>query len=468
VGADVCPAGSNLAEAVAASLQRHQQFSRHLVVAYSGGLDSTVLLHLLNDLRQRHLFNLSALHVHHGLSPNADAWATHCASICAGLNIPLHIERVQVDARGQGVEAAARHARYRVFADVGAKVVANVVTHSDADGYVKAPVGGHLHTVLLAHHQDDQAETVLLQLARGASLRGMAAMPVLRPLTPEVQLFRPLLAFSRQQLVAFAQANGLRWIEDESNLDTTFSRNRVRHRLMPQLANVMPDIAPALVNAAAQFSESAELLDALAKADAAGMSPTRGVPVQHICSLPEPRARNLLRFWLHERGGQVHRQSLIEAVRQLCNAPSDSRTRVDFSGVSVVCSQGKVYLVDPRYLSAPGSMSVLWQGESHLDLGVAGILHFVATKGAGIQLEPGATCIRFRQTGDRIRLSEKQAMRRLKDLLREAGIPHWQRAWLPMLEVKGGLAWVAEVGESADYQAGPDQPGWLISWQAPG
>ena len=443
MGADVCRSSGDLAAAVFATLQRQQQMDRRLAVAYSGGLDSTVLLHLLAEMRNQLPFKLSAVHVHHGLSPNADAWSSHCAAVCAELDIPFQTVRVQVEVRGQGIEAAARHARYRVFADI------------DAD------------TVVLAHHQDDQAETVLLQLARGASLRGMAAMPELRPLTEHVQLFRPLLPFSRQQLLAYAQATGLRWIEDESNLDTAFSRNRVRHRLIPQLESTMPDIAQALVNAAGQFSEWAEMMDALALADAAGQSPVQGVSIQHMCALPEPRARNLLRFWLQEQGGQVRRQALTEAVRQLCSAPYQARTRVDFPGQSMVCSQGEMHLVNPRFLSKPGLMSLPWQGETRLDLGAAGVLDFQVVRGGGVMLEPGLTHVRFRQPGDRFQQSEKQAKRPLKDVLREARIPSWQRAWLPMLEVDGRLAWVAELGELAEFRTQPDQPGLLISWQSP-
>ena len=171
-----------------------------ICVGYSGGLDSTVLLHALHDSARESGRALSAVHVHHGLSPNADRWSGHCERVCAALDVPLDVARVDVDrAAGLGIEAAAREARYRVFASRPERIVA------------------------LAHHRDAQAESVLLQLLRGTGLKGAAAMPALRELDARVTLYRPLLGYSRAGLEAWARERGLAWIEDESNADTMFA-----------------------------------------------------------------------------------------------------------------------------------------------------------------------------------------------------------------------------------------------------
>ncbi len=194
--------GGALRDTVADFLRQHPPGPR-LCVGYSGGVDSTVLLALLADLRREFALHLSAVHVHHGLSSQADAWVTHCREQCASLDVPLRVERVVVDRAGLGLEAAAREARYRVFAGL------------DADALV------------LAHQRDDQAETLLLQLLRGAGMKGLAAMPEERGLG-RMKLLRPLLAVPRGEIESHARAHGLVWVEDASNGDTALRRNAAR------------------------------------------------------------------------------------------------------------------------------------------------------------------------------------------------------------------------------------------------
>lgn len=195
----------DLSDRVAAALRPHIPSGCRLTVGYSGGLDSSVLLHVLAELRESLGLRLSAVHVHHGLSPHADAWTRHCESACRNLEVPLIVRRIAVEPVGEGPEGAARAARYREFEMLDTDVLA------------------------LAHHRDDQAETVLLQLLRGAGLKGLAAMPVARRLG-DVILVRPLLDVSRDELLAWARASRLTWVEDESNADTRLSRNALRHR----------------------------------------------------------------------------------------------------------------------------------------------------------------------------------------------------------------------------------------------
>jgi tRNA(Ile)-lysidine synthase len=258
-----------------------------LCVAYSGGLDSSVLLHLLAEARQSLGFSLTAVHVHHGLSNQADAWVRHCAQVCSALDVPLAIHQVDVQPAGEGLEAAARAARYRVFCQL------------DADFLV------------LAHHRDDQAETVLLQLLRGASLKGLAAMPEARPLTEKLMLLRPLLAATRAEIAAGAAEIGLNWVDDASNDDLRLARNALRQDVFPRLIQHFPHAPKALAQAAVQFTEAALLLDALAEQDGRAAITRNGLAISALQALPEARARNLLRRYLERAGAEMHPEAAI-------------------------------------------------------------------------------------------------------------------------------------------------------------
>lgn len=431
---------ADLQVALAACLARYLRPGARLGVGYSGGLDSTVLLHALAHLPGLQRATLSAVHVHHGLSPFADAWAAHCQAFCQALGIPLELARVKVNPRGMGLEAAAREARYAVFRAQG------------------------VDALLLAQHQDDQAETVLLQLLRGASVRGLAAMPEARPLKPGTLLLRPFLAFTRDELEAYARAQGLDWVEDESNQDPSLARNHVRHTLLPGLEAAMPGLPLALARAAAQFAEWADLLDDLAELDAQGYTGTegaQGLSLGRLRDLPEPRARNLLRHHVEQAGGQLGRKTLLEAVRQLRGATHVAQLRVDFGRCSVVCFRDHVQVVPKSVFAPVPQLERLWQGEIRVDLGAGGVLDLQPEAGE-VALPPAAR-LRYRQAGDRMQLAAHQARRPLKDLMREAGIPPWQRPWLPVLALDGQVIWVAGLGPAHGFKA-PD--GWAISWQA--
>lgn len=432
---------------IAACLASHLPAGGKLAVGYSGGLDSTVLLHVLASLRGRFPIHLSAVHVHHGLSPQADAWARHCQSVCDALNVPLIVSRVQVCPTGQGLEAAAREARYGVF------------------------VQQAVDALMLAHHRDDQAETVLLQLRRGASARGLAAMPEARPLSESMLLLRPFLQLSRAHLEAYAQDHALTWVEDESNQDPSLARNDVRHTLLPVLDGAIPGMSRALAHAAEQFAEWAELLDEMADLDGAAGVDASGLEVVRLAGLTEIRARNLLRRVLEQQGVQIRRQALIEATRQLCAAGHNAQVRVDFGDSSVVRFQGRVHVVPRRVFDPIPEMGIPCRLDAHLDLnlglGGAGRLDFRFVEGQGVSLAGEPVLIRHRQAGDRMRLRPGQMQRPLKDLLRESGIPPWFRPWLPVAEVDGRVAWVAGLGAAAEFQADAASPAWAISWVPP-
>jgi tRNA(Ile)-lysidine synthase len=426
----------------------HIQPASRLCVGFSGGLDSSVLLHLLAEARQQLGFSLSAVHVHHGLSSQADAWVRHCARVCLALDVPLAVHRVEVQLEGEGLEAAARAARYQVYRQL------------DADFLV------------LAHHRDDQAETVLLQLLRGASLKGLAAMPEARVLNGKLVLLRPLLAMTRAEIAAGAAAIGLDWIDDASNTDQSLARNALRHGVLPALIQRFPEAPGMLAQAARQFAEAALLLDELADLDGrdaisdAGLS--TGLSISVLRVLPEPRARNLLRRFLERAGAGMHPGSVREALRQLCSARPDAQVRLVFGNHVLRCYRQMAVLeaVQPG-IEQDNVGSLIWHGESVLDLGVAGRLMFQSALGEGVRLVPDRVSIRRRQGGERLKPGTARPRRTLKNLLREAGIPAWQRAALPLIYLDDNLVWAAAIGADNDWLAKPDEAGWLISWQAP-
>ncbi|MFH1873083.1 MAG: tRNA lysidine(34) synthetase TilS [Pseudomonadota bacterium] len=303
-------------QAVAACLFRYVRQNQSLVVAYSGGLDSTVLLHAANRLAGGVSCDLSALHVHHGLSANADAWAESCTSVCRALDIPLTVIQVDVPrCSGEGIEAAARRVRHQAF---------------DA-----APADW----ILLAHHADDQAETVLHNLLRGAGVRGAAAMPEVRG-----RQIRPLLGLRRANLLTYAKRHRLTWIDDESNTDTRFTRNFLRREILPAISSRFPRASEHLAAAAGLFGEADSLLDDLARLDL-GESPAEfPLPRKLFTQMPDSRARNLLRAmlkWHHVQPPDAAR--LAEFVRQLLTAGSDRHPRIDLERYSLWCEAGKLH-----------------------------------------------------------------------------------------------------------------------------
>lgn len=297
--------------AVAACLSRHVRAGERVVVGLSGGVDSVALLHALRGLE----CPLSALHVHHGLSANADRWESFCRDLCQAWDIPLAVERVEVERDSpEGLEAAARRARHAAFGR----------TPGD--------------WILLAHHRGDQAETLLFNLLRGAGVRGAAAMG-----ERNGRLLRPFLAIGRAGIVAYAEAIGLSWIEDESNDDVRFSRNWLRHRILPELARRFPGAEAGLAAAAGRFAEAQTLLDELAEADLGDAPMDFPVAVERLQDLAAPRARNLLRCLLSRRGiGIPSEERLAEALRQCLEAGPDRHPSVEFGAWRLVRRRGEV------------------------------------------------------------------------------------------------------------------------------
>jgi tRNA(Ile)-lysidine synthase len=299
--------------AVADCLDRHVQPGQKVVVGLSGGIDSVVLLHAVRESGR----TPSAFHVHHGLSPSADDWTEFCQKLCAAWRVDLSVERVAVERdSADGLEAAARRARH------------------DAYGRVAAD------WLLLAHHQGDRAETMLFNLLRGAGVRGAGALRECNG-----RILRPLLAVSRTEIRAYADAHSLDWVEDESNCDTRFSRNFLRHRVLPLIEERFPAAATRLAGAANHFAEAADLLDELAQMDMATRAPQFPVDIDLLAKLPEPRARNVLRFLLSHAGvGIPSEDRLVEALRQCLSAAPDRHPEITFGRWILRRRAGRIFL----------------------------------------------------------------------------------------------------------------------------
>jgi tRNA(Ile)-lysidine synthase len=426
---------------VAACLARHVPPHARLVLGLSGGLDSTVLLHVLLALRDQHPFELRAVHVHHGLSPHADAWADFCTRLCTAHAVQSSIHHVKI-ARDDaaGIEAAARRERQRIFAAL------------DAD------------FLLTAHQRDDQAETFLLQVLRGAGPKGLAAMAELqpRPGWRPAQL-RPLLGVARAALQDYAQSHDLDWVDDESNRDTRYRRNALRQQVMPLLAAHFPGSGATLARAAALQADAADLLDDLARLDAAEAIAADRLDCAALVRLSTPRARNLLRYFIEQHGQPMPSvRRLDEALHQLRDAQADARVRVRLGAVEVWRFRGGAYLVP----LAPATVQpVVWQGEASLWVPAAGVsVQMEVVIGAGLKrdaLAAGEVTLGVRQGGERLRLHAGGPHRSLKNLLQEHAIPPWQRDRLPLLWCDGRLAWAAGIGLDADLLASPGEPGLL-------
>ena len=443
------PAARRVVAALAAFLAPRLKADSTIGVALSGGLDSVVLLHALSVLRGEAalLFVLQAIHVHHGLSPNAEPWAQFCGELCEKLTVPLSVVRVSVPRdSGEGLEAAARRLRHAAFAA------------SDVDW------------LALAHHADDQAETLLLNLLRGAGVAGAAAMRPERPNRQGPTLIRPLLDLPRAVLQAYAEECGLSWIDDESNGDTHFRRNFLRHEILPRLDAKFPTARAALARAASHFAEASELLDELAVLDRAAVAaPSGRLALAAFNALAPARARNLLRLVWREAGFRApDARWLDEACTQLRNAESDSELCVATPDGALHAYRGELYLV--RHTPDVAGQAVAWQGEPEIAW-AGGVVRFVETIGAGIArrwLQGAALTIRARQGGERIKHHPARPRRNLRNVLQESGLPPWERERLPFLWREDRLMWVGGVGVEVAFACAPDEAGVQPVWIAEG
>ncbi|WP_349921387.1 tRNA lysidine(34) synthetase TilS [Aeromonas veronii] len=393
--------------------------SSGLLVAFSGGLDSTVLLVLAVRYARERGLPVRALHVHHGLSPHADDWVTHCEGVCQQLAVPLMVERVQlVRGNGESLEAQARTARYARLA-------------------ARLEEGGWL---LSAHHQDDQLETLLLALKRGAGLRGLAGMVPSQPFAGGL-LLRPLLDVSRAELAECAATLPYGWVEDESNQDTEYDRNFLRQQLIPQLKARWPAMAQTAVRSMAICAEQEALVDELAQADWQLAAEGEGLRIAPLLGLSQARRNNLLRYWIRRQGGEMPARDLLALLwLEVALAREDANPRLSLKGLECRRYQGVLHLVRPE-LAPRHETLPLTVGETLSlpdGLGLCSLRPQAASDAEGERLRaPRADeplSVRFQvAAGSMLKPVGRGGSRRLKKLLQEYGVPSWQRGRIPIL-----------------------------------
>ncbi|MFM0192722.1 tRNA lysidine(34) synthetase TilS [Paraburkholderia strydomiana] len=447
------PADRLVLEAISVALSALPSHAR-IAVAFSGGVDSSVLLDAA--VRVAGASRCVALHVHHGLSANADAWLAHCDAFAQERGVEFAARRVEVSRdAGVSVEAAAREARYRALDALCAE-------HG-------------VHSLWLAQHADDQAETVLLQLLRGAGLAGLAAMA--RESSPSGSAavrVRPLLHLLRAQLEQYASARHLRWIDDESNADTRYARNALRHHVTPALAVHFPGFRDALARTASHAAAAQRLLDELARIDLDIVSRDDGRALSHdaLIALDDDRALNLMRYWMRSQGFVAASSARLgDALRQLreVGAGGDGhRLRIDHAGHALRSYRGLVYWEagdsgDPADESALVEREVSelsWHGEATWRLpqwrGTFVFEAVEATSSATTALSDAIPVnvlqrellsARARSGGERMRTSDAPGApsRTLKNLFQERGIPAWKRE-VPLLYIGDELLFVPLLG----------------------
>lgn len=411
----------------------------------SGGMDSMVLLEALYELRQSHpLPPLKALHIHHGLHADADLWAEHCRRQCQARGVELIVARVQLSP-GSSIEAQAREARYQAFA-----------------GHMEAA-----DCILLAHHQDDQLETLLFRMLRGTGLRGLAGMPQSRALA-RGRLFRPLLGWNRRQLLAWAEARQLSWIEDPANQDSRFARTQLRHELLPSLRHSWPAAPQSFLQLAEHAAEANLILDERAEQDLQLARPGVTDPwltvwpsLDAACvrTLSVPRQGNLLRYWCQlNHYSSPPRRQLQAFLGQLAGNSGQPEMRV--ANYRLCLASGRLWLL-PEAIARPAVPQPLtpWR-DTQLNAGNGWLLIRPTGQGDG---PAGRWHVGYRQGGEQIKLPGRPTQS-LKELLQRAGIPPWLRPRVPLLYCDEQLVSVAGRWNAQVLSAGDNETAFQVTW----
>ncbi len=414
-------------------------------VALSGGLDSVVLLHSLKQLN----LPLKALHINHQLSSNADHWQSFCEDLCRQWGVEFHCEKVAVNNRGRGVEDAARDARYRVF-----------------EKYLNSG-----EVMLTAHHRDDQAETLLLRLMRGAGPKGLGAMAPERRLGRGI-LVRPLMDYSRAELEVYAREWRLSWIEDESNADTDFDRNFLRHRIMPELEKRWPGFSRRWLQSTELCRETQALAEELAELDLEAAEERiermgRSLALEALQCLNPPRRAQLLRLWFSRQGVEMpDRVHLREVEQQLIDPRGDSEAEVNWGNVSLRHYRGRLYCLPVRPWIEPAPL--IWASAQPLALPGGGCLSAeVVTVAEGqVALRPLVPLeIRWRQGGERCKPVGRPHSQTLKKMLQEYGLEPWLRGMTPLIYSGESLVAVGDLWVCEGFQALTGEQGIRLHWR---
>ncbi len=417
---------------------------KRYVIAFSGGLDSTVLLHALAADAGNREIPIIAVHVDHGLHEDSSDWSVHCSAVAASLGVEFISKCVLVDDKtGHGPEAAARDARYRVLESL-----------LEDDDWL-----------LSAHHQDDQAETLLLNLVRGSGPAGLAGIAAIRSFAAG-WLVRPILDVPRDSLEEYARSKDLAWIDDPSNDDQQFDRNFLRHEIMPRLESRWPEAARRLQRSSQLASDAASLLDELAAIDAATLGNRRDrLQIDGLNALPITRQRNVLRYAIRQLGlatpSATHVQKVLDEV---VAAREDAEPVVRWNGVEIRRYRKSLYLLAADPFKAPTDQGFVVDGQ-HLQLEHGlGILRLESDAAEGLSqdvVERGLE-LRYRHGGEKFRPSGQAHTKKLKKLLQEASVVPWMRDRIPLIYADGKLVAVADLWLAAGAAS---KPGVAVRWE---
>ena len=414
-------------------------------LAFSGGLDSTVLLHqLVCWQRQQPQLRVRALHVHHGLSPNADSWAVHCQQICQQWQIPCDVLHVQVDGRASGIEAAAREARYQVL-------------------FEQLQPGEHL---LTAQHLDDQCETLLLALKRGSGPAGLAAMPLQREIGDNLHL-RPLLNISRQTLENYAAQHALSWIEDESNADSRYDRNFLRQQVLPQLIQRWPHFSVTASRSAALCGEQEQLLDELLAEQLIQLVDSQGaLTFPPLLAMSEARRHALLRRWIAQQGGAMPaRAALQRIIAEVMHSREDANPCLRFGTFELRRYRQRLFWLSPQ--PSLSQHSLTWHDRTQPLLLPDGLGRLQANHhDAELRLPEQDEQINIRfQAHGYYHLLGRAGGREMKKLWQELGVAPWQRERIPLIYYNQTLICAPGLFITREGAASNEQ-GWQAIWFA--
>jgi len=438
-----------------------------IAVAYSGGLDSSALLHLAHSYGQQHGVPVFAFHIHHGISPNADAWLAHCESTCAALGVQFEACRVVLEKTKSGVEAAARKLRYAALGTMCR--------------------GHNVRLMLTAHHLDDQAETVLLQLLRGSGTAGLSGMDAANAApellgNPDLVMARPLLPVSRAELEAYVAAYAIGYVEDESNTHPRYARNALRHQVMPALAQAFPGYQERFARSAAHAQSAHRLLTELAEQDLAMCLVDDCVDVAKLRAMSLDRAYNMLRHWFALRALRMPSTAwLTEMVTQLVEARHDAQLLVTHPECHIRRHRDRLYitpkLADLAGQRDPDDEGVLvkegekfrWNGEASLAFpAYGGVLHFAeAEQGldpAWLRAQP--LQIDFRKGGERLKPAANRPTRPLKYHYQACDVPAWERERLPIVSAGKDLLFAAGIGMDCHHFGTGSGPFIAFRWES--
>jgi tRNA(Ile)-lysidine synthase len=430
-----------------------------IAVAYSAGLDSSVLLSLVAQYCRLNNLPIYAFHVHHGISLNADAWEEHARQNCRDLQVTFDSARVQLHKNGLGVEAAARSARYSALGEMCS-------FHG-------------INLLLTAHHQDDQAETILLQLMRGTGLAGLSGMdnanyaPDLLGGGCAALIARPLLGTPKKELQRYALTHAINFVDDESNHQTIYTRNALRLKLMPLMDELAPGYSMRLARASEHARSALNILTEVASEDCARCSQDQELLLVELKKLSSDRVDNLLRFWMRKLGMKMPSTVRFNQIKyQIFSAKEDARIMVRHENWEIHRYRNKLSAARRVIEPSPSDLKqmICWKGEEFLTIPTfKGCLYFTPSK-EGVAIDDLLNCelsIRGRQEGERLRLALNRPSRDMKSHFQTAGIPYWRRSLLPFVYKDSQLLFVAELGlDSAFISLDSSVAKIQLRWQA--